>query len=497
MARLSFQSRLLVFVGFASLAGTSWGQLPSGFAEKVIASKATFTEATSMAHADDGRIFVTERGGNVKLIKGDDAVVVYKVSTTTDREQGLLKCQVHPDFAQKSWLYLYYMTADNNHHNITRLKLDQNSAVTGVDTVIKLPVLENMGRHNGSGMVFGKDGFLYVSRGQDELSGAANPAALWTSQKGKVLRFTDEGLPAPGNPHYNTAGASEGEKTVWARGFRNPWTLAYDPYSGRILEGDVGDGTEEINDVTQPDVAKDSWYGYGVGGGDGVNAGGKNNTIDPIYYHGTGAQGECAIVAEVPYSASRPSNWPAEYKDKIYIADYCGTAIKMVPLKNPAAPTDINNVASSGMKVFYPDSRIKVGLYVGIDGNLYYVNYGPNDKAYMIYNTAPTSLKNAATHSLNAQDAVLKMGGSSELRFTVMGEGPVGETDKDGTAGIAEFSILGADGKTRFSQTVAIRGGAFLAQGFKPETAGIFICKLSWKTGGADRQALGRLAVLP
>ena len=145
-----------------------------------------------------------------------------------------------------------------------------------VDTVIQLPVLENGGRHNGSGMVFGKDGFLYVARGQAELGGGANPT-----------------------------GATDREKRVWARGSRNPWTLAYDPYSGRILAGDVG---------------------------------------------------------EVPYSLARPSNWPDEYKNKIYIADYCGTAIKMVPQYNPGTAVDINNVAVSGMTVFYDGSKKKDGL---------------------------------------------------------------------------------------------------------------------------------------
>lgn len=479
-------------VGIAACAATAFGQLPQGFVEKTIATKAVFTEATSMAHADDGRIFVSERGGTIKLIKGDSAVLVYKINTTIEREQGLLKIQAHPGFAGKSWLYCYYMTADLNHHNISRLVLDQNSTVTRVDTVVKLPVLENQGRHNGSGMVFGKDGFLYVSRGNDEIGGAANPAGLWTSQKGKILRFTDEGLPAPGNPHYGNAGATDAEKSIWARGFRNPWTLAYDPYSGRILEGDVGDGTEEINDVTKPDAAKDYWYGYGVGGGDGVNAGGKKNTIDPIYYHATGFQGECAVVAEVPYSADRPSNWPAEYKNKIYIADYCGNSIKMVSLDAPAAPTDIN-AAGSGMKVFYDDSQKKVGLYVGLDGNLYYVAYGANQKAYEIYNTAPASLQKerAASPGMILDNLVFTAGRISDVSFTLRGESASAE------AAQAVFSVLSADGRVQFQQAAPFNGANFRLSGFKPASAGIFICQLSWNAQGTARRALGRMVVLP
>jgi glucose/arabinose dehydrogenase len=471
----------------ASLAGRAIAQLPANFVEKTIASKAVFNEATSIVQADDGRIFVSERGGNIKVIKGDDAVVVHKVATTIDREQGLLKIQVHPGFASKSFIYAYYMTADMNHHNITRIQVDANSAVVKVDDLIRLPNLENAGRHNGSGMVFGKDGFLYVSRGNDELGGGNNPAGLWTSQKGKVLRFTEDGQPAPGNPHYAT-GATPEEKSIWARGFRNPWTMAMDPISGRILVGDVGDGTESIEDVTAPSAAKDYWYGYGVGGGDGVGtAGGK--AIDPIYYHPTGGQSECAIVAEVPYNAAVASNWPAEYKGRIYTADYCGNTIRSVPLDNPATPINMHT-AGNGMVQFYQNSQKKVCLSLGIDGNLYYVSYANNGKALQISYNGPASNVDPS-NSLAVRNFVFRLGRSSDVEFTLNG------TTSLRDAGKAEFAILGSDGREQFRKTLDMRGNAFRAEGFRPMAAGLYVCKLSWKSEGADRQAFGRLVVLP
>lgn len=463
-------------------------QLPANFEEKIIAANATFTEATSMAHADDGRIFVSERAGSIRVIKGADAPVIYKVETTINREQGLLKIQVHPGFASKSWIYAYYMTADYNHHNISRIQLDKDNNVVKVDTVIKLPVLENQGRHNGSGMVFGKDGFLYVARGQDELGGAANPAALWTSQKGKILRFTEDGQPAPGNPHYATASTFE-EKSIWARGFRNPWTMAMDPISGRILEGDVGDGTEEINDVTHPDPAKDYWYGYGSGGGDGVGAG-RGQAIDPIYYHPTGGAGECAIVAEVPFNADVTSTWPAEYKNRIYVADYCGGTIRSVPLNNPSTPVNLQ-APGNGTLEFYKGSSQKVGLSLGIDGNLYYAAYGGNKKAYMITYTGPVGLRDPAANSLTVRNFVLSMGRNADVKFTLNGDVSLR------SGGRAEFTVSTADGREVFRQELDMMGNSFRARGFRPAAAGLYACKLRWKSGGADRLALGRLVVLP
>ncbi|HKP98022.1 MAG TPA: PQQ-dependent sugar dehydrogenase [Fibrobacteria bacterium] len=483
---VSAPSLLRAIGGMLAAAALSAAQPPAHFTEKVLAANATFTEATSMAHADDGRIFVSERGGNIKVIKGADAPVIYKVNTTVKREQGLLKIQVHPGFAAKSWVYAYYTTADNHHHNVSRIGLDKDNNVVKVDTVIKLPALENQGRHNGSGMVFGKDGFLYVSRGQDELGGASDPAALWTSQKGKILRFTEDGQPAPGNPHY--AGGTAEEKSVWARGFRNPWTMAMDPVSGRILVGDVGDGTEEIDDVTRPDPAKDHWYGYGYGGGDGVGAAG-GKAIEPIYFHPTGGAGECAIVAEVPYNAAVASNWPAEYKDRIYVADYCGGAIRSVPLANPAAP--VNLQAAGNGTVFYPDSPTKVGLSLGIDGNLYYAAYGSNKKAYVIAYNGPTGLRARAAARLTVRQAAFRMGTAADVPFTLDGDASL----RDG--GKAEFSVQGADGRVAFRQELEMRGDSFRARGFRPTAAGLYACRLSWKEEGAERRAYGRLIVLP
>ncbi len=461
-------------------------QLPKDFVEKAFAPNATFAEATSITFADDGRIFVGERGGRIKLIQGDKAVQVCSTLTTIEREQGLLKILAHPNFAAKPWLYAYHMSKDYKRHYIVRFKFDANSAVTSLDTVVTLPDLENIGRHNGSGMAFGKDGFLYVGRGNDELGGGNNPAANWASVKGKILRFTEEGKPAPGNPHYAT-GANDGEKSIWARGFRNPWTLTADPISGRIFEGDVGDGTEELNELTAPDAGKDYWYGYGVGGGDGVGAAG-GKAIDPIYFHGTGAKGECAIVGEVPYNSAAKSNWPAEYRNRLYVADYCGLSIRSVPLDKPAAPVNVQN-DGNGTLEFYPNSKKKVGLTLGPDGNLYYVEYVNAGKIYQISYTGAAPVNTAP--SLAPRTFSMRMGKAGTVEFAISAVTGLG------AATDARLSIMEPNGKVRFQGNADVSGGSVLAQGFHPAAAGLHICLLTWSERGEARQAFGRLMVLP
>src|SRR5687767_5177935 len=76
---------------------------PTGFTKSIVV--AVLQKGTSLAHAPDGRIFVAEIGGTVKVVHNGTAKAVHTVSTNTDREQGLLKSEIHPRFAQNGWLY--------------------------------------------------------------------------------------------------------------------------------------------------------------------------------------------------------------------------------------------------------------------------------------------------------------------------------------------------------------------------------------------------------
>ena len=489
LGQLVMLSKILACSFF--LAGLSWGQWPANFVQQDISPNSTYLEPTSMAFGNEGSVFISERAGNIKVIEGNTARTVYTVSTTTNREQGLLKIQVHPRFNQTGWLYLYYITADYNHHNLGRLTLDSNNNVTRVDTLVRLPALENTGRHNGGGLVFGNDGLLYLGRGNDELGGATNPAGLWTSMKGKILRFTENGLPAPGNPHYNTGGASVGEQSIWARGFRNPWTMGVDRISGRLFVGDVGDAFEEMNDVTAPTASEDYWYGYGVGGRDGLNPTGLSNTIDPLYLHNTGANGECAIVSTVPYHANVVSNWPAQYKDRLYFSDYCRTMIRSVPLNPPATHTEDVNIVASGSVNFGSTPSTTVGLYLAPDGDLYFAGFalGQNLRAYRIHYNIPNAIA-PQSHRLNFSGSY-RVGNNSGISLSL----PYGYSLRDGES--VRLIVTDQRGKTVYQRNPTTEGGKLRLEGFNPGRPGVFFCRLSWTAGGKAQRAKGLITVWP
>lgn len=110
----------------------------------------------------------------------------------------------------------------------------------------KILITWRAGGHNGGCVKFGPDGYLYISTGDGP---AAQPDGDHTGQdltdlRASILRIDVNhpdkgrayGIPAD-NPFVKLAGA---RPEVWAYGFRNPWRMSFDPFTGDLLVGDVG-----------------------------------------------------------------------------------------------------------------------------------------------------------------------------------------------------------------------------------------------------------------
>jgi glucose/arabinose dehydrogenase len=93
--------------------------------------------------------------------------------------------------------------------------------------------------HNGGNIVFGADGFLYVSTGEN---GHPEFSQDKTSLQGKILRLTRDGAPAPGNPFGNA---------VFAMGLRNPFDFTFSPITGKLYVSENGPECDDEVDVIQ------------------------------------------------------------------------------------------------------------------------------------------------------------------------------------------------------------------------------------------------------
>jgi glucose/arabinose dehydrogenase len=170
-------------------------------------------------------------------------------------ETGLLGLALHPDFATNRLLFAYLSTdADNR---IVRMTYDgglgrPQPILTGIATST---------HHNGGGLVFGPDGLLYASTGDAEDTSTPQDKQ---SLNGKVLRLTDRGRPAPGNPFGNE---------VFSYGHRNVEGLRFDQH-GRLWASEFGDkGADELNLIRK---GKDYGWPY-VEGSDG-----RGGYADPL-----------------------------------------------------------------------------------------------------------------------------------------------------------------------------------------------------------------------
>lgn len=319
--------------------------------------------ATAFAQAADGRIFVAQQGGALRVVKAGVLLPTPMLSVTVDSngERGLIGVTLHPNFANNGFVYVYYTTTEGGTHNrVSRFTASGDTAGSEFK-MIELPALSSAQNHNGGAMHFGVDGKLYVAVGDN--ANSATPQNL-SSVFGKMLRFNDDGTIPADNPFCATPGNQT--CAVWAYGLRNPFTFAVQPGTGRIHINDVGQGTWEEVNLGVPGAN----YGWPASEGpDNVSAGVTGPLL--AYKHsaaapaGSGPGGfftGFAIAGGTFYPDTAP--FPAGYRNSYYFADYVSQFIGRYDWVNNAT------------YAFATVSGSPVDLLTGADGALYLLTRG-------------------------------------------------------------------------------------------------------------------------
>jgi glucose/arabinose dehydrogenase len=203
---------------------------------------------SAMALAPDGRIFVCQQGGALRVIKNGVLLATPFLTVPVDStgERGLLGVAFDPNFVSNQLIYIYYTaTTPTIHNRISRFTASGDVALAGSETIIMdMPNLSTATNHNGGAIHFGPDGLLYAAVGDN--ANGANAQTLST-RLGKMLRITSTGGIPTNNPFFNTATGDN--RAIWALGVRNPFTFSFQNGTGRMFINDVGQNTwEEIND---------------------------------------------------------------------------------------------------------------------------------------------------------------------------------------------------------------------------------------------------------
>lgn len=242
----------------------------------------SFSRPVDLQHAGDGtnRLFVVEQSGRIHVFDNFSEVSQRELFldigdvVRDGGEEGLLGLTFHPDYENNGYFFVDYTATNpqgiptNSRTVIARFKVDgSNPNRADRDSmVVVLEVNQPFGNHNAGQIAFGPDSLLYIALGDGGSGGDPdNNGQTRQTLLGAILRI-DVDNPAAGaeygipedNPFVGNAQGFREE--IYAYGLRNPWRFSFDPVTGWLWAGDVGQSTREEIDI----ITKGGNYGWRI-----------------------------------------------------------------------------------------------------------------------------------------------------------------------------------------------------------------------------------------
>lgn len=276
-----------------------------------------------VTHAGDGsgRLFIVEQRGTIRVVKAgklqDGFFLDIQDRVQYGGEMGLLGIAFHPDFPNNNRFFVNYTSGTTTSNNKCSANVTRCTIVSEF-TLGATPVLEDSERviieieqpynnHNGGQIAFGPEPNPYLYIGMGDGGGGGDPddhGQNLTTLLGAMLRIDVNGqspyaIPAD-NPTWS--GVPGARREIWAYGLRNPWRFSFDPLTGDLYAGDVGqDAVEEI-DI----IKKGLNYGWKQVEGDRCYVAGCNPSLyePPIIVHTHSGDGWYSITGGVVYRGS-------------------------------------------------------------------------------------------------------------------------------------------------------------------------------------------------
>lgn len=210
-----------------------------------------------MAFLPDGRLLVTERAGNLRILNTNNQLSEPLAGTPkvfANGQGGLLDVALDPDFAQNNLVYLSFAEPGNNNTASTALgrgKLQGNQLLDFKVIFSQQPKVDGP-NHFGGRIVFTPEGHIMLTLGERF---KFDPAQDLSNHLGTIVRINRDGSIPKDNPFVGKQNAAE---AIWSYGHRNIESAAIQPNTSKLWIAEMGPkGGDELN---QPEAGKN--YGW-------------------------------------------------------------------------------------------------------------------------------------------------------------------------------------------------------------------------------------------
>lgn len=365
---------------------------PDAFRVRLVQSG--FSQPLFLAPLPDGsgRVLVVEKAGRIRVLNPNTGAIASTPfldlagQISTDGERGLLGLATAPDFASTGTFYVYLTnpsgTIELRRYRTLAGSRDRADPATA-DVILTIPH-PGYSNHNGGWIGFGPDRALYIATGDGGGGGDPNGNAQNRNVLlGKILRiivtsdaFPDDPARDYAIPSGNPFAGGGGRPEIWVYGVRNPFRAAFDPLTGHLWVGDVGQNArEEIDRLAQSDRGTN--LGWDVMEGTALFSGTRQAAMVPPvaeYLHGTGAREGNSITGGYVYRG------PVEaLRGQYFFGDFVRGNLWSLPIAQVrlgrTLPSSAFILRNAG---FTPNTgRIENIASFGVDqaGNLYIVDY--------------------------------------------------------------------------------------------------------------------------
>ncbi len=443
--------------------------------------------------SNDDRLFVVGQRGTIQVLDNNPSTstaqqfldIRSSVFFNAGQELGLLGLAFHPDYATNGFFYVYYTRSAGGTPEIIveRFRVASDDAdqadPSSREVIFRVVKNQSNSNHNGGKIAFGPDGYLYVSIGDG--GGGGDPRGNGQNVNtyfGSILRLdvdldgsnpTDANGLAPegryeiptGNPLVNQEGLDE----IYAWGIRNTWKMSFDPPTGRLWGGDVGQNSfEEINLITPGNFGWNRFEGVSVFNSNVPDPG---NAIDPAFFYNR-SNGDVSITGGYVYRGSQIASTAPSIAGKYVFADYVSGRVWVLDYNATTGEATrellfraSNNSGSINVSTFGLDSQ----------GEMYFAGYGSSGALYKLkdgttnedavavegvgdWNDDLGNIKGEVNAIVTTDDQAVYVGGNfSEVGAGVTARNVARWTPSDGwqalgegTNGVVNALALGADG---------------------------------------------------